>query len=314
MITLQNKIQKESYKAFGLTITSDFTLPELQSMNLNNTEPDVQVMKTNLSFEWTKLVGKDNNLIVKPNFVMFRVPGVAIYLINNGNEIFVSPLDESEADQVRLYILGTCMGAILLQRKVLPLHGSAIAIDDKAYAIVGDSGAGKSTLASAFLNKGYQLLSDDVIPVTLSNDNMPMITPAYPQQKLWLNSIEQFGMNSDHLRPIINRKSKFAVPVSSQFANKPLPLAGVFELVKSENEEIDIHPIHNLERLHTLFYHTYRNVFVERLGLLEWHFNTIANIVSSIKMYQLNRPVSRFTANDLVNILLSKIDEREKVL
>ena len=57
------------------------------------------------------------------------------------------------------------MGAILMQRKILPLHGSAIAIDGKAYAIVGDSGAGKSTLASAFLKRGYQLLSDDVITV-----------------------------------------------------------------------------------------------------------------------------------------------------
>ena len=59
-------------------------------------------------------------------------------------------------------------GALLMQRKILPLHGSAVAIDGKAYAIVGDSGAGKSTLASAFLNKGYQLLSDDVIAVSLS--------------------------------------------------------------------------------------------------------------------------------------------------
>ena len=38
------------------------------------------------------------------------------------------------------------MGALLMQRKILPLHGSAIAIDGKAYAFVGDSGAGKSTL------------------------------------------------------------------------------------------------------------------------------------------------------------------------
>ena len=54
-----------------------------------------------------------------------------------------------------------------MQRKVLPLHGSAIAINGKAYAIIGDSGAGKSTLALAFLNRGYRLLTDDVIAVSL---------------------------------------------------------------------------------------------------------------------------------------------------
>ena len=108
-------------------------------------------------------------------------------------------MNGSNEDEIRLYILGTCMGAILLQRKILPLHGSAIAIDGKAYAIVGDSGAGKSTLASAFLKRGYQLLSDDVIPVTLNHANVPIVTPAYPQQKLWLESLNHFGMESTGL-------------------------------------------------------------------------------------------------------------------
>ena len=84
----------------------------------------------------------------------FRILLISIF--KDGNKIIVSPLDEIDEDVIRLYILGTCMGAILMQRKILPLHGSAIAINGKAYAIVGDSGAGKSTLASAFLKKGYQ--------------------------------------------------------------------------------------------------------------------------------------------------------------
>src|SRR5690625_2580817 len=151
---------------------------------------------------------------------MFQIEAVAIYLVKNGNEIFVSPFADAEVDQIRLYILGTCMGAILLQRRILPLHGSAVAIDGKAYAVVGNSGAGKSTLASAFLNRGYQLLSDDVIPVTLSDEGIPIVTPAYPQQKLWLKSLERFGMSSDHLRPIIGRETKFAVPVSTQFVKE----------------------------------------------------------------------------------------------
>ena len=92
-------------------------------------------------------------------------------------------MNGANEDHVRLYILGTCMGALLLQRKILPLHGSAIAINGKAYAIVGDSGAGKSTLASAFLNKGYQLLSDDVIPVSLSNEEYSYRNPCISTTK-----------------------------------------------------------------------------------------------------------------------------------
>ena len=91
-----------------------------------------------------------------------------IFQLKNGKKYMFHQLMDTRI--FRLYILGTCMGAILMQRKILPLHGSVIAIDGKAYAIVGDSGAGKSTLASAFLKRGYQLLTDDVIAVSFSED------------------------------------------------------------------------------------------------------------------------------------------------
>ena len=81
---------------------------------------------------------------------MFHIPETAIFLIQNGNKIVVSPLMGPIEDEIRLYILGTCMGAILLQRKILPLHGSAIAIDGKAYAIVGDSVQGNLPLLLLF--------------------------------------------------------------------------------------------------------------------------------------------------------------------
>ena len=110
--------------------------------------------------------------------VMFNVPNIANFYIKDGKKIIVSPLDEIDEDVLRLYILGTCMGTILMQRKILPLHGSAIEIDGKVYAIVGDSGAGKSTLASAFLKQGYKLVSDDVIAVSVSEENpIPYVTP-----------------------------------------------------------------------------------------------------------------------------------------
>ena len=113
-----------------------------------------------------------------------------------------------------------------------------VAIDGKAYAFVGDSGAGKSTLASAFLNKGYQLLSDDVIAVSLSQDeHIPFVTPSYPQQKLWQESLNDFGMETSQLSiRFIDRETKYCVPVSSKFFSEPLPLSRIFELVKTEDE------------------------------------------------------------------------------
>ena len=282
-------------------------MPELPKILGKEEKIDIIIELADLKDLWNELAGPNPYFIVKENLVMFKIPNSGTYCIENGNKIIVSPINGSKEDHIRLYILGSCMGALLMQRKILPLHGSAIAINGKAYAIVGDSGAGKSTLASALLNKGYQLLSDDVIPVSLSSQNIPMVTPAYPQQKLWEESLNAFGMKSNNYRPIFDRETKFAIPVISQFSSQSLPLAGVFELVKTEADEIGIEPILNLQRLHTLYYHTYRNFFIDRLGLREWHFHMIASCVNKIQMYQLQRPINQFTANDLTTLILNTI-------
>lgn len=300
-------------KAFGLNIMSEIPLPELAQIHIEDDAADIVIKKADLTTLWSEQSDSSNCFVIKENLVMFQITGTATFLIQHGNEIIVSPMEAAQDDELRLYILGTCMGALLMQRKVLPLHGSAIVIGGKAYAIVGDSGVGKSTLASAFLRRGYQLLSDDVIPVTVTNENIPVVTPAYPHQKLWLESLNQFGMKSCDYQPIVDRVTKFSVPVQSQFAREPVPLAGVFELVKVDNGEAEVHPILNLQRLHTLFNHTYRNFLIANSGLMEWHFRTSVRIINKIDLFQLRRPASGFTAYDLTDLILTTLKMEEQV-
>ena len=166
-------IKRTVYKAFGFTVSSEIPLQELPNIHVENDVVDIVIEKADLSTLWSENSESKEDFVIKKDLIMFHVSETALFLIKDGSRIFVSPFEGSQEDEIRLFILGTCMGAILLQRKILPLHGSAIAIEGKAYAIVGDSGAGKSTLASAFLNRGYQLLTDDVIAVSFSADNIP---------------------------------------------------------------------------------------------------------------------------------------------
>lgn len=303
---------KNSYYSFGLRIESYIPLPELPR---TDEHADLQigtvtVTKTDLSSNWHDCAPSNEYFAIKDNQVFFRVPDTAIFCIN-GDSIIVSPYEGSDEDKIRLYILGTCMGVILLQKRILPLHGSAIAINGKAYAVLGQSGAGKSTLASILLEKGYQLLSDDLIPVTFNQDHIPIVMPSYPQQKMWQETIDHLGMSSSNFKPLFDRETKFAVPVTSRFCNHPLPLAGVFELVKTESNAT-IEPIEGLVRFHTLLRHTFRSFLIEHLALMEWHFNTLAKFVNRIDMYQLQRPSSGFSAHELATYLLNTIPREEK--
>ncbi|MBR8645069.1 ATP-binding cassette domain-containing protein [[Brevibacterium] frigoritolerans] len=288
-------------------------LRELLHINIEGDITDLVIETADLYPLWNEHSDPNEDFVIKKDWIMFHVSGTAIFLIQGGSRIVVSPFNGAHDDEIRLYILGTCMGVILMQRKILPIHGSAVAIDGKAYAIVGDSGAGKSTLASALLKRGYHLISDDVIPVTLTNENVPVVTPSYPQQKLWLESLNHFEMDSTNYQSLTVRENKFAVPVRTQFVTEPLPLAGVFELVKGDNDEIEVRPIEHLQRFYKLYYHTYRNSFIQQSGLMDWHFNTSAKMIKKIDFYQLSRPTNRFTALDLSDLILNMLKMEEIV-
>ena len=174
MILLVEDSKLKSYKSFGLQFNSRIYFPELEEVELT-TNPDVTIEVSDLTNLW-KQEGNEGKFVVKQGRVLFKIEDTGIFCVEKGERVVVSPLGKANMDKIRLYILGSCMGAILLQRKILALHGSAIEIDGMAYAIVGDSGAGKSTLAASFIANGYKILSDDVIPVSLSNQN-PIIVP-----------------------------------------------------------------------------------------------------------------------------------------
>ncbi|WP_242237835.1 aldolase [Bacillus cereus group sp. BfR-BA-01316] len=309
-----NSMENVLYKAFGLKIVSEIPLPELSQLNEKKEMADIQIEIIDLSKRWDKYNEEQRKtIVVEDEVVMFHVPQTAIFSIQAGEKITFSPMPGADENKIRLYILGTCMGALLMQRKVLPLHGSVIAIDGKAYALIGDSGAGKSTLSSAFLSKGYQLLSDDIVAVSLLCKNTPMVHPSYPQQKLWQESLDEFGMEITQYSPLFERETKYAVPVNSQFFPDPLPLAGVIELVKAQGEDIEMTRIEGLTRLYKLYYHTFRSSLISKLGLMEWHFETSSDIASGMEMFQLRRPDSRFTAHELVQVILNTIQKGSMV-
>ncbi|WP_199619215.1 phosphoenolpyruvate carboxykinase (ATP) [Paenibacillus alkalitolerans] len=301
------------YTAFGLGIASELSLPELPQAAGQAFEADLEIIAGELSGVWEEYGSPDDYYAFTDNQILFHAPGIAIYSIRDGKQIIVSPVAGAEQKLIRLYLLGTCMGAILIQRKTLPLHGSAVVINGKAYAFVGDSGAGKSTLAAAFLHSGFPLLSDDVIAVSFGRDGkIPLIVPSYPQQKLWEESIVRLGMATDHYDPFY--ASKYAVPVSSKFCRETVPLAGIFELAKADRDQPEIECCQGLERLPILRMHTYRNFMIPHTAGERWHFSTVTKIVSHASIYKLRRPSAGFSVHELVTLVLHTVQEAESVI
>lgn len=302
--------KRNVYKAFGLRFLSEIPLPELLPTSDQEDAADVVIETADLSKSWSEVVPEKSNFYIQKKLLMFEL-GNAKFCVQQGERIIVSPQQGADKEVLRLIILGHCIGALLLQRNVIPLHGSAVAINGKAYGFIGDSGAGKSTLASAFLTRGYQLLTDDMMAVSFSSENTPLVTPAYPQQKLWQETLLEFGKVPEHYRPLYEKQTKYAVPVSSEFSTEQLPLAGIFELVPTESDAIEILPIQRLDRLHALLFHTYGNFLVGLSGAMAWHFKASANLAKQIDFFQIRRPAAGFTADNLVSKILTLLHQEE---
>ncbi|MEK5318923.1 serine kinase [Paenibacillus sp. FSL L8-0644] len=319
------------YTAFGLRIASELNLPELMLAAPGVVE-DVVIRQADLT-AWSGQLEQANFVMLDERF-MFRIPGTAIYAVREGKEIEVSIFSGADPDTVRLFVLGTCMGVLLMQRRILPIHGSAVVIGGRAYAFVGESGTGKSTLAAVFRQAGYQMVSDDVIAVKATGSSA-IVYPAYPQQKLGLESLLQLEALRENkhvrnsvmpqytdLRTLAGELNKYAVPAVDDFYNDPLPLGGVFELVADsptralmrEGELVAVteQPLNVLECLHTLLQHTYRRVIIPRMGLSEWSFDTAARMARKVEGWRLLRDSSVFTASEVVQRVLELIRKEEK--
>jgi len=298
-------IRHNKYQAFGLRIASELALPEaLASFRQDeqvDQEPDVTIVYGDLQQAWNESrIYKTYYAFSEEQFMM-HIPALALFSVRGGKQIIVSPYGDADERKIRLYLLGTCMGAILLQRRMVPLHGSAIVIHGKAYAIVGESGAGKSTLAAALLQEGYKLLTDDVIALTWrgSAQQVPAVIPAYPQQKLWEQSLDHLGMNTGSYAALY--ENKFAVPVTPMFSKEVTPLSGIIELVKNDEiGETAFTACEGLKGLHVLHNHTFRNFLLPPLGLSQWHFAETVKLCSTVPIYQLQRPSAGMTIPDLV--------------
>src|SRR5207237_1442435 len=95
--------------------------------------------------------------------------GVGAFQITHGREITVEPAPGVEARALRLFLLGPALALLLSQRGLLVLHASAVAVEGRAIAFLGESGQGKSTTAAAFLAHGHTVVADDVLAVRIDD-------------------------------------------------------------------------------------------------------------------------------------------------
>ena len=251
------RMSLNAYRAYGLSIHTDLVCPELPRHPHPVHDPDVTV--TLLPHEAGALRPlSDRSYEVQPGYFQLDVPGVARYRVENGKRIVIQPLAGASLEKVRLFLFGSTMSALLYQRGLLPLHGSAVVTQWGGMILVGPQGSGQSTLAAEFHRRGYRLLSDDVCAVESTPQGL-RILPALAQFRLCADAYQQLGASPEAYFDV----DKFAVPMGEKYCPHPGPLKAIHVLSDDNAEHPRFEVVRGLDRVRRLFENLYRPHFLK---------------------------------------------------
>ncbi|MDB5694920.1 MAG: hypothetical protein JWN21_463 [Sphingomonas bacterium] len=263
------------YAVFGLDIASQIELPDLAPGT--DAPADVTIRLGTVDSD-----ARGPGLDVQGDMAVLVVPDVARFCIAAGRDMTVEPAPGAAMRDVRLYVLGSAMGAVLHQRGLLPLHANAVGIGNGTVALLGHSGAGKSTLAGWFHDRGHRVLSDDVCVV----DPDGRVAPGIPRLRLWRDALEASGRDPGDHAVSYAGADKFDVPIAAT-EDQPLPLRAIYLLGRAEPTTIT--PLTGAHAVAALVANTYRGSYVRAAGLAGRHLAACTDLARRVPVFAFDR-------------------------
>lgn len=225
------------YYLYGMRVVTDIEFPQLIDMDDNvGPVPEIRIVSGEIPSE--VLARRDVTYEFGEKF-SWLTNRTTWMIVENGEKITYQLKEGGKVEYLRTYLLGWGMSMLALQRGILALHCSAVADEKGAVLICGESGAGKSTLTTAFLERGYRFLADDMAFVSCTPGEGAVVSPAFPYQKLCRDTAILKGYHPEEMIYIDEEKDKFLVPYRGEFRLESVSVRGILLLgVVSGNEVV----------------------------------------------------------------------------
>ena len=300
-----------SFFVYGLRLAADTAIPSLFPQ-VDFEIPDTEIrLKDGWRFPTTPSAFSENVYSspegtpgVQPNlrvgafpggeyFGFFYGDGTRFAVERCGREVSADWPESHTLEDGCTYLLGPVLGFVLRLRGIVCLHASAVAIGDRAIALVGLPGAGKSTTAAAFACSGYPVLSDDV--VALADKGLEvLVQPGYPRVNLWPDSVRTLFGSEEALPRITPSWEKRYLQLDQNghpFASSPLPLGAIF-ILDSRDSSLTAPMIEGVpvnEAFMALVANTYVNYLLDQ-DMRRREFDVLGRLVSEIPIRRVRPP------------------------
>lgn len=292
-----------SYYAYGLGIHSEIAIPEFIAGS-SSQDVTIRVDKKAALRDYlpTEVIEQPWALSLAREKAIVYVKETGLFIIDNGKQIVFVPAPEAIEQLARFYIVGTVMAILLYQRQFLVLHGSVIDFDGEAVIFLGNSGDGKSSTAAAMSAAGYNLVNDDVAPVTIE-DRQIILQPGFPQIKMSRATAHALNYDFDTLPLIHPQEEKRGYRPQHSFSRSPLKVKRIYVL--EYGADFASTPIDASKAVMELSRHSRPTTLYHQGDAL--HFFQCANLVKEQPIYRLTRPknlellpqIAEFVGTDL---------------
>ena len=273
----------------GWRVRSQIPLPELHAWTADDRAPDVEISLGTVPKHLDGAKSAGPVIEVAPdNTCRLEIKRVARYLVSGGRRVVIEPAGTGDDAAVRAFLLGTVFAMLCHQRGLYPLHASSVRIGNVCIAMAGPSGIGKSTMAAALVQCGAVLAADDVTVIDLSAPGSPMVFPAYPQMKLWRDSLDGLNISAEGLQRVRRTFEKFTVPAAISFETSAVPLAAIYVLLDAAGmQQAAIRRLDGLDAVSDLTRNFYQTRLVAAMGRQGDAMQAAFKILEAVPLYRL---------------------------
>lgn len=296
------------YLAYSLVFDSDVDLPEFP-LCTGDYPVDVTLRLGMVPESIPDPVGRGVLYEASAAEFLLTIPDVARFHVVAGNSITVEPTPGVPLGEVRVFLLGSAVGALLHQRGLLVLHAAAIKTEFGAVCFAGASGAGKSTLLGEMLRRGCAMVVDDVCALD-AHDGVVRVLPGYPRTRLWADSAGRLDVDTTELTRTRSTIEKFERQVPEQFHAEATPLRALYILGSDNHDTVRIEHVPPIQAFSAMLFQTYRRRFVEQLGVIRTHFELVTKAARQCSVAEVQRPAGRFALDELADAVEADLVDR----
>jgi hypothetical protein len=293
------------YKLYGLVFASEMAMPFIPTIEYNK-KPDVVVQFGKVPVALENVKNKGVLFQTSDNEFIFRIDGKANYYLKNGGQVWVEKHPRASDKDVYTFFAGTVLGALLQQRGILAMHGSAVGYPGGSVIFSGSTGVGKTGLAFFHHRKHYPVITDDVAIVD-EKDGCFWLTPGPRYMKIWENVLVLNGLKIESFENLRENIRKFIVPLPGHEIVQSLKC--IFIIRQVNRQVLEFTKIKGIEKFQMLRRNVYKTQFLLHTSHEAGAFEKISRLAQSVDVYLVERCSNLYFEKEMEEKVKSILNE-----